>query len=42
MGKIRITKRKTRTIRKSQQKAHIKKDKKGHNHCSVCGAFISK
>lgn len=40
MGKIRITR--IKKYRKSKSKAHIKKDKKGNNHCSVCGAFISK
>ena len=41
MAKQTITKTKKK-IRKSKQNATIKKDKQGKNHCSACGAYISK
>lgn len=40
MGKIKLV-RKT-TYRKSKSKAHVVKDRKGRNHCSSCGAYISR
>lgn len=39
MGKIKQTIK--RKYRKSKQKAKVIKDKKGQNHCSKCGAYIS-
>lgn len=41
MGKIKLTRKKGK-YRKSKRKATIKKDKQGRNHCSSCGAYISK
>jgi hypothetical protein len=41
MAKQTITKTKKK-YRKSKQTATVKKDKQGKNHCSACGAYISK
>lgn len=41
MGKIKLTRTK-RVLRKSKSTAHVVKDRKGKNHCSSCGAYISK
>ena len=41
MGKIKVTRTK-RVLRKSKSTAHVVKDRKGKNHCSACGAYISK
>ena len=41
MGKISV-RRTIRKVRKSKSNAHVVKDKKGRNHCSSCGAYISR
>ena len=41
MGKITL-KRTVKKIRKSKQNAHVVKDSKGKNHCSSCGAYITR
>lgn len=42
MGNILLKRITTRKILKSKATAKIVKDKNGKEHCSKCGAFISK
>jgi hypothetical protein len=42
MGRIILKKTTKRKYRKSKQNAHVVRDRKGRNHCSSCGAYISK
>lgn len=41
MGKVKLTMT-VKKVRKSKQNAHVVKDRKGRNHCSSCGAYISR
>jgi len=42
MGNVLLKRIRTQKILKSKSNAKIVKDKNGKDHCSKCGAFISK